>query len=72
MASYKEIILEKAEAAKIIDFRQELLEQNATKVIVPNCSEELYKKIANSNPHIKLNLIRGELEIMIVSAHTGM
>jgi hypothetical protein len=72
MASYKEIILEKDEDAKIIDFRQAIFEKKATKIIVPNCSEELYKKIANSNPHIKLNLIRGKLEIMIVSAHTGM
>jgi len=71
MASY-EIILEKAEAAKIIDFRQEFLEKKATKFIVPNCSEELYNKIVNSNPHIKLNLIRGKLEIMSVLPRTGM
>ena len=72
MASYKEIILEKAETEKIIDFRQEFLEKNATKFIVSDCSKELYYKIASSNPHIKLNLIRGKLEIVPVLACTGM
>ena len=72
MISYNEVILEKAEAAEITDFRQEFLKKNATKFIVLNCDEEQYGKIANSNPHIKLNLIRGKLEIMGVLEDTGM
>jgi len=46
------------------------LEKNATKFIVLNCGEELYYKIALLNPHIKINLIRGKLEIMPVLEDT--
>ncbi|CAB4475908.1 unnamed protein product [Rhizophagus irregularis] len=41
MASYNEIVLEISEAVKIIDFREEFMKQNATKLLFPTYWKKL-------------------------------
>jgi hypothetical protein len=72
MDFYERIFLKKTEVANITDLRQQLFEKNENaKFFVPECSEELFKKISDANPHIKLNLIDNTLEIKPVLEETG-
>ncbi|CAB4423512.1 unnamed protein product [Rhizophagus irregularis] len=53
MASYNEIVLEIAEAVKIIDFREEFMKQNATKLLFPTVTKsyereaEIVRQVTN-------------------------
>ncbi|CAG8562633.1 13036_t:CDS:2 [Rhizophagus irregularis] len=44
MASYNEIVLEISEAVKIIDFREEFMKQNATKLLFPTVTKSLLEE----------------------------
>ncbi len=48
------------------------LKKTRTRYIIPDCSEELFEEIAQANPHTRMNLIEGQLEIMPVLEETGM
>jgi len=41
------------------------------KLIVPNCSEQLFEEIAHANPYLRMNLIEGQLELMPVLKETS-
>ncbi|EXX58566.1 hypothetical protein RirG_196800 [Rhizophagus irregularis DAOM 197198w] len=45
MASYNEIVLEISEAVKIIDFREEFMKQNATKLLFPTVTKSCIIKL---------------------------
>ncbi|POG80038.1 hypothetical protein GLOIN_2v1835889 [Rhizophagus irregularis DAOM 181602=DAOM 197198] len=53
MASYNEIVLEISEAVKIIDFREEFMKQNATKLLFPTVTKsyereaEIVRQVTN-------------------------
>ena len=57
----------------IVPTSEQLLERLAHgKLIVPNCSEQLFEEIAHTNPHLRMNLIKGQLEIIPVLEETSM
>ena len=41
------------------------------KLIVPNCSEQLFEEIAHANPYLQINLIEGQLELIPVLKETS-
>ena len=62
-----------ADSEVIIPTSEKVLERLAHgKLIVPNCSEQLFEEIAHTNPHLRMNLIEGQLELMPVLEETSM
>ncbi|CAG8720347.1 11297_t:CDS:2, partial [Ambispora leptoticha] len=56
----------------IVPTSEQVLERLAHgKLIVPNCSEQLFKEIAHANPHLRMNLIEGQLELIPVLKETN-
>ncbi|CAG8582279.1 3650_t:CDS:2 [Ambispora gerdemannii] len=61
-----------ADSEIVVPSSEQLLERLAHgKLGVPNCSEQLFEKIAFANPHLRMNLIEGQLEIMSVLEETN-
>ena len=56
----------------IVPTSEQVLERLAHgKLIVPNCSEQLFEEIAHANPYLRMNLIEGQLELMPVLKETS-
>lgn len=62
-----------ADSEIIVPSSEQLLERLAHgKLIIPNCGEQLFEKIAHESPHLRMNLIEGQLEMVPVFEETGM